>query len=167
AARAQAPATARQTVPLLAGSGGWMQRPLASQVSAVQTVPSSAHAVPLAAGAPPHRPTWQLSATVQSLPSSQAVPSATGVAVHVPPAQVSLLVQVFPSSHTAPSSRVGSPTQVPSWQASFPVQKFPSSHTAPFGWGASGGQVALAPVHVSAASHAPAAGRHSTLLGWK
>src|SRR5947208_162049 len=58
-ATSQAPAAARQTVPLLAGSGGWMQRPLASQVSAVQTVPSSAHAVPLAAGAPPHRPTWQ------------------------------------------------------------------------------------------------------------
>src|SRR2546422_7057892 len=32
-ATSQAPAAARQTVPLLAGSGGWMQRPLASQLS--------------------------------------------------------------------------------------------------------------------------------------
>ncbi len=54
-ATSQAPAAARQTVPLLAGSGGWMQRPLASQLSAVQTLPSPAHAVPLAAGVPPHR----------------------------------------------------------------------------------------------------------------
>ncbi|TMB15686.1 MAG: hypothetical protein E6J59_19815 [Deltaproteobacteria bacterium] len=56
-ATSQAPAAARQTVPLLAASGGWMQRPLASQLSAV----------------------------VQPLPSSQAVPSATGMPVHVPP----------------------------------------------------------------------------------
>src|SRR5205814_7452753 len=98
-------------------------------------------------------PPWQVSAAVQALPSSHGVLSGAMVPVQVPPAQVSLLVQVFPSSHAAPSSRVGSPTQVPSWQASLPVQKFPSSHTAPFGWGASGGQVALAPVHISAASH--------------
>src|SRR5436190_11499315 len=84
-AASQAPAAARQTVPMLAGSGGWMQRPLASQLSAVQTVPSPAHGVALAAGVPPHRPAWQLSAAVQSLPSSQAVPSATGAPVHVPP----------------------------------------------------------------------------------
>src|SRR5438094_634829 len=55
-ATSQAPAAARQTVPLLAASGGWMQRPLASQLSAVQTLPSPAHGVPLAAGVPPHRP---------------------------------------------------------------------------------------------------------------
>src|SRR5438034_694315 len=55
-ATSQAPAAARQTVPLLAASGGWMQRPLASQLSAVQTLPSPAHTVPLAAGVPPHRP---------------------------------------------------------------------------------------------------------------
>ena len=84
-ATSQAPAAARQTVPLLAGSGGWMQRPLASQLSDVQTLPSPAHGVPLAAGVPPHRPAWQLSAAVQSLPSSHAVPSATGLPVHVPP----------------------------------------------------------------------------------
>src|SRR5437667_213852 len=55
-ATSQAPAAARQTVPLLAASGGWMQRPLASQLSAVQTLPSPAHTVPLAAGVPLHRP---------------------------------------------------------------------------------------------------------------
>src|SRR5207249_5367912 len=54
-ATSQSPAAARQTVPLLAGSGAWMQRPLASQLSEVQTLPSPAHAVPLAAGVPPHR----------------------------------------------------------------------------------------------------------------
>jgi len=84
-ATSQAPAAARQTVPLLAGSGGWMQRPLASQLSAVQPLPSPAHAVPLAAGVPPHRPTWQRSVTVQPLPSSQGVPSVTSVPVHAPP----------------------------------------------------------------------------------
>jgi len=84
-AMSQSPAAARQTVPLLAGSGGWMQRPLASQLSDVQTLPSPAHGVPLAAGVPPHRPAWQLSAAVQSLPSSQAVPSATAAPAHVPP----------------------------------------------------------------------------------
>jgi len=84
-ATSQAPAAARQTVPLLAGSGGWMQRPLASQLSAVQPLPSPAHAVPLAAGVPPHRPTWQRSTTVQPLPSSQGVPSVTSVPVHAPP----------------------------------------------------------------------------------
>src|SRR5439155_1698623 len=84
-ATSHGPAAARQTVPLLAGSGGWMQRPLASQLSAVQPLPSPAHAVPLAAGVPPHRPTWQRSVTVQSLPSSQGVPSVTSVPVQVPP----------------------------------------------------------------------------------
>src|SRR5438552_2025388 len=222
-----------------------MQRPLASQPSAVQTVPSPAHGVALAAGVPPHRPAWQLSTAVQSLPSSQAVPSTTGAPVHVPPwqlsgpvqplpslhgllsstgvprqtppwqlsgpvqslpslhgvlsatvapvqtppwqlsvvvqslpsshdvlsgaalplqvppAQVSLSVQLFPSSHAAPFSRVGSPAQVPSWHASLAVQKFPSSHTVPFAWKVSGGHVALAPVHVSAASHAPAEARQT------
>src|SRR5438552_840626 len=84
-ATSQAPAAARQTVPLLAGSGGWMQRPLASQLSAVQPLPSPAHAGPVAAGVPPHRPTWQRSVTVQPLPSSQGVPSVTSVPVHAPP----------------------------------------------------------------------------------
>src|SRR5439155_1209370 len=116
-----------------------MQRPLASQPSDVQTVPSPAHGVALAAGRPPHPPAWRLSTAVQP----------------------------FPSSHAAPFSRVGSPAQVPSWHASLAVQKFPSSHTVPFAWKESGGHVALAPVHVSATSHGPAAGRHSTLLGWK
>ena len=62
-----------------------MQRLLASQLSAVQPLPSPAHAVPLAAGVPPHRPTWQRSVTVQPLPSSQGVPSVTSVPVHAPP----------------------------------------------------------------------------------
>jgi len=126
-ATSQSPTAARQTVPLLAGSGGWMQRPLASQVSEVQTVPSSAHGVPLAAGGPPHRPTWQLSATVQSLPSSHAVPSATGLPVHVPPWQMSGAVQSLLSSQAVPSA-TAVPTQTPPWQLSAVVQALPSPH---------------------------------------
>src|SRR5437773_1026442 len=138
-----------------------MQRPLASQPSAVPTVPSPAHGVLSATAAPVQTPPWQLSVVVQSLPSSHGVLSGAAIPLQVPPAQVSLSVQVFPSSHAAPFSRVGSPAQVPSWHASLAVQKFPSSHTVPFGWKASGGHVALAPVHVSAASHTPTEARQT------
>src|SRR6266566_1397089 len=171
-----------------------MQRPLASQPSAVQTVPSPAHGVALAAGVPPHRPAWQLSTAVQSLPSSQAVPSMhgvpsnTGVPRQTPPWQLSAVVQALPSLHGVLSATVA-PVQTPPWQlsvvvqslpsshgvlsgaalplqvppaqVSLAVQKFPSSHTVPFAWKASGGHVALAPVHASAASHTPAEARQT------
>src|SRR5216117_2793804 len=97
-----------------------------------------------ATGTPSQTPPWQRSAVVQSLPSSHGVLLGAAVPVQVPLAQVSLVVQVFPSSHAAPSRSVGSPAQAPSWQASLAVQALPSSHGVPFGWGASGGQVALA-----------------------
>src|SRR6266481_1215329 len=53
-ATSHAPAAAWQTVPALAG--GWMHRPLPSHSSALHTLPSSSHAVPLAAGVPVHVP---------------------------------------------------------------------------------------------------------------
>jgi hypothetical protein len=53
-AMSHAPAAALQTVPALAG--GWMHRPLPSHSSALQTLPSSSHAVPLEVGAPMHIP---------------------------------------------------------------------------------------------------------------
>src|SRR5439155_423957 len=80
-----------------------MHRPLPSHSSALHTLSSSSHAVPLEAGAPVHVPAWQ----------------------------VSLLVQEFSSSHAAPSSSAALPTQVPFWQVSAAVQALPSSHAAP------------------------------------
>ena len=53
-ATSQTSAAARHSVPAVAG--GWMHRPLPSHWSALQTLPSSAHAVPLAAGVPVHFP---------------------------------------------------------------------------------------------------------------
>ena len=70
-----------------------MHRPLPSHSSPLQTLPSLAHARPLAAGVPRHCPASQLSAVVQSLPSSHAVPSTTGVPLQTPPWQVSAPVQ--------------------------------------------------------------------------
>src|SRR5437016_2594809 len=53
-ATSHAPAAAWQTVPALAG--GWMHRPLPSHSSALHTLPSSSHAVPLEAGVTVHVP---------------------------------------------------------------------------------------------------------------
>src|SRR4029450_4976973 len=48
-----------------------------------------------------------------------------------------------------------------------PVPGSPSSHTSPTFFLASAGQTALTPLHVSAMSHASAAGRHSWVAGRK
>src|SRR5207247_761901 len=98
-----------------------MHRPLPSHSSALHTLPSSAHAVPLAAGVP----------VVQACRGSYGVLSGSGVPAQTPPSQVSLLVQEFLSSHAAPSSSAALPTQVPFWQVSAAVQELPSSQLVP------------------------------------
>src|SRR5207247_7165050 len=98
-----------------------MHRPLPSHSSALHTLPSSAHAVPLAAGVP----------VVQACRGSHGVLSGSGVPAQTPPSQVSLLVQEFLSSHAAPSSSAALPTQVPFWQVSAAVQALPSSQLVP------------------------------------
>src|SRR5207247_7688611 len=98
-----------------------MHRPLPSHSSALHTLPSSAHAVPLAAGVP----------VVQACRGSYGVLSGSGVPAQAPPSQVSLLVQEFLSSHAAPSSSAALPTQVPFWQVSAAVQALPSSQLVP------------------------------------
>src|SRR3989441_465194 len=108
-----------------------MHRPLPSHSSALHTLPSSSHAVPLAAGVPMHPPLRQVSPVVQALPSSHGVLSGSGVPAQTPPWQVSLLVQEFSSSHAAPSSSAALPTQVPFWQVSAAVQALPSSQLVP------------------------------------
>ena len=49
----------------------------------------------------------------------------------------------------------------PAWHVSVCVHEFPSLQGVPLELAWSAGQVALAPVHVSAASHAPADGRQT------
>src|SRR5881275_17545 len=107
-----------------------MHRPLVSHWSALHTLSSSSHAVPLGAGAPVHTPAWQASPVVQAFPSSQGVVSATVMPVHTPLWQVSPVVQGLPSSHGVLSGS-GVPAQAPSWQVSAAVQKLPSSHFVP------------------------------------
>src|SRR5205809_392284 len=66
-------------VPEHSGPGVWRQPLAGSQVSIVQTFPSSQ-----LTGLPIHRSAKQASAVVQALPSSHGVPSATTVCVQTP-----------------------------------------------------------------------------------
>src|SRR5437764_1015643 len=142
-----------------------MQRPLASQPSAVQTVPSPAHGVALPLQVPPA----QVSLSVQLFPSSHAAPfSRVGSPAQVPSWHASLAVQKFPSSHTVPFAWKVSGGHV----ALAPVHVSAASHgpaagrhSTLLGWKASSGQVGLDPSQISATSHGPAAARQPVPAG--
>src|SRR5882724_11742926 len=83
------------------------------------------------------------------------------------PASQDSVVQAFPSSQSAaveqslqPAMAVPAHWPLPS-QTSLKVQALPSSHDVLAGSMASGGQYALVPVQVSAASHASVAARQT------
>ena len=121
-------------------TGALTQPATASQLSAVQTLPS----LQLSAVPGVHTPFWQVSLPLQTLPSGQAIPLATGTfwqpttgwqlsVVHTVP---SLQLSATPGVHT------------PAWQVSPPLHTLPSAHDAPFGSAlyrqpSSGSQVSL------------------------
>src|SRR5438876_554611 len=103
-----------------------MHRPLPSHASALHTLPSSAHAAPLAAGVPMHTPLWlQVSPVVQALPSSRLVPVSGVTAQLAVPLQVRVL-------HWSEVQVMEVPTHWPLLvQVSLIEQALPSSHAAP------------------------------------
>src|SRR5207249_194124 len=144
-----------QAVPLLAfGLEHWPVAVL--QVPAVWHWSSAVQTTGLA---PVQVPLWQLSVCVQALPSLHAVPLLAFGLEHWPVA----VLQVPATWHWSSALQTTGfePAQVPFWQVSVWVQALPSVQAVPFGWRLSGGQVALLPVQVSAASHWFAAARHT------
>jgi hypothetical protein len=95
-----------------------------SQVSAVQTLPSSQSG----AAPPTQLPAEQVSLVVQALPSLQAAV----LSVFAQPVALSQLSSVQPFW----SSQLGGapPTQTPAWQVSLVVQASPSSQAKPLSW---------------------------------
>ena len=108
---------------------------------------------------PVQSPLWQVSVWVQALLSLHAVPLLAFGLEHWPVA----VLQVPATWHWSSALQTTGfePVQVPFWQVSVWVQALPSVQAVPFGWRLSGGQVALLPVQVSAASHWFAAARHT------
>jgi hypothetical protein len=114
-------------------------------------------------GVPAHVPALQWSPTVHALPSLHGFVSSF---VNVQPVVASQASSV----QTLPSLQVrDAPPQTPLWQVSVlfgPVHALPSLHGDPFGFCASAGQLP-APSQLSAASHWPAAVRHTTVFDAK
>jgi hypothetical protein len=133
-AGSHSPLAVRQTVPAL--PAGCEQLPLPLHVSVVHTLPSSVHAVP-----------FDLNPSAGQL---VLVPEQLSARSHSPDA----------ARQTVPALPAGC-EQLPLPSHASVVQTLPSSEQlVPDGWNPSAGQVPLAPVHASAASHSPAALRH-------
>jgi hypothetical protein len=121
-----------QTLPSTHGvplSTGLLEHPkMGSQPSVVHTFESSQlRAVPAV-----HRPTWQVSVPLQTLPSLHGVPLTTGPFAQPVTGSQESIVQALPSLQLS-----GLPVvQVPVWQVSAPLQTLPSVHEVPFVTGA-------------------------------
>jgi hypothetical protein len=160
-ASSQAPAAGRQTVVL--GAGGATHPWTASQVLAVQALPSSGQV----SGVPAwHAPVEGLhvSAPLQAFPSPQTT---GGPLAHWPPWHVSAVVHPLPSLHVVPSG-----CAVSTHAAEAPVQVSAASqapeaarHGVPAAANPSEGHRVPEPVHVSATSQAPAAPRQTKPAG--
>jgi len=143
-------------------SAGFEQVPLAGS-----QVPTPWHwslAVQAAGLDPLHVPDWHVSVCVQASPSLQVVPFASAGFEQAPV----LGLHVPAPWHWSCAAHVTTfdPLQVPDWQVSVCVQALPSLHAVPFARFTSAGQDAVVPLQLSAASHWPAAGRHTVVEGW-
>jgi len=114
-----------------------------------------------------HEPFWHVSEPLHSLPSSHSefalqVQPAIGVPTHCPLLQRSGSLHTLPSLQVAPSS--DGCVQLPLWHSSR-VQTMPSSvQPVPSALPPFVGQLGDVPLHVSATSQSPVAGRHTVPL---
>src|SRR5262245_3256746 len=116
-----------QTPSPSASMTGCVHVPLASQVSVVQTWPSSGHGVPAASGVWTHVPPASHASEVQAEPSSaHAPPAPIGVWAQVPAPSHASAVQAFWSSVQAVPAPTAGCVQVPEASHTSLVQTFAS-----------------------------------------